>query len=382
MTDSKGEIVIDFDGYFPLIPQIEKEVAKDDILKIFASEETLIEDLKELYYLEIRSAFVITGSESPEKIEAQRKWQKLSYKTACAFTSKHLKEGHAITPFWIDIYKKEVHDAFLVKYPKLGDIQIIVTIEPRFYARAINNTMIKISALTRVFLRQFNMIIWSIIQNWCDNQCKADQTYTQIAARIIIPHLIYSHDFIPMGRLPYTGIESKELSSTILMTTKLQLMYIIAHEYAHIILGHLDKKNISLNEHLELEIEADRLALITLLEIITREEFESKGDVWTAFRWVYQYQILDEIVGMLLKHQKPIIDELIFEKRKNKLYDIFKFKEGGISRQDNILEIMGTSILMDLKGRIIKKGSDFLSSVATSLNRYPPEIIDKWWEEL
>jgi len=380
MDDPSSGVMFDADGYFfeavATHPELENIIRVDDLKRSDDS----VKELWELYYILMRSGLVLFGSPSEELNKALLEWKRASLNHASDFTFKHIQTQKPIQPSWITLCKPLQH-ALMTEYPALEQVNLTVTMEPRFHARALSGTEIVISSLTRNCLREFNMVLWSQMECEAkDITLPEERPDLRTVARLLLPYFIFNHDFIPVGRLPYTGTPSKEHFLTALITTQLQAMFIVAHEYGHIALGHLPTTGLSLADRLSLENDADEFAIVTLLKFVEKDEHIARGDVWIALRWLYLYQMLDEIVGMLLRGQIPDFEKLAFQERIPTLYR--HVAKGGVERHKNIQEIIGSVVLLALKGALMKKGTEFVRSVSNYLSSKSVKHEYTWWEEL
>jgi hypothetical protein len=157
-------------------------------------------------------------------------------------------------------------------------------------------------------------------------------------------------------------------------------MFILAHEFGHIVLGHLGHKSLTKTQKLQFEREADQFAYEAMLQVLQSEEESSTvGDLWTAVRWLYQYQLLDEIVGNLLANEDVVLDDLWLQQRKIDKPSLFP---KDMSREDNVLECRGTMMLMSLKHELINLGREFLKLVSDELSTLEPGPNSSWWTKI
>ena len=174
------------------------------------------------------------------------------------------------------------------------------------------------------------------------------------------------------------------------------MIFIMLHEFAHILLGHCQSKGISPDTRVKFESDADRFALGYLKEILLSDgmgDEEANLEAWISVRWLFRYQFLDYRVGQLLRNSDSSV--LMLERRRS---EILSHARGYYSAGNFIAE-RGVSILMQIEGKLIEKGHEFVRSVADQLfqsmaryvsdprvdkgpNLENPEWFEPWWERI
>jgi len=390
--EEQNYALYDADGYFFQALKAVQEADNDAVLKTMASlvlDDPSLLKLQHLYYLEVRSGMVLVcksmfGPFEEKFMKAIDQWRKNSYWISMILTHIHLSNQSAITPSWLDFYLGELQEVLEGQYPTIRKVNFKVSVEPRFKARTISSNRIEISAFTRTLLRHYNMIIWNLIEAEITSGEQINLSMLpdiQGLARMILPYLIFSYEHMPVGRLYSSNwILRKELFLVVLNITKLQVMFIIAHELGHIILGHTQKKCRNDLDKLHFEREADQFAFKAVLQVVQLNKHLTVGDLWIAVRWLYQYQLLDEVVGNLLTKETIVLEDLRFDIRKNDMYSLLPKEQ--MSRDDNLLEMRGTLMLMSLKHVLIELGYEFLKFVSNELvNLIPGENVF-WWTKI
>lgn len=399
MSDNlaKGKLLFDIDGFFKASveageefeAQFPDEPAKAKILLQMYSDQS-VQELFNLYYLAMRSALVICDNATDEANakEALLSWRKSCLGAATALCYFHVRHGRAPEPDWLEICQTPVLQAIADEFPAAREVEVTPTMEPRLYARARNDGKIVISSLVRGFLCHYNMVLFSDISAGLDvgNDLKEilealGEPDLRSIARFTLPYFIYSHDFIHVAMLPYISVPTMELYSHLVNLTNLQTMLMIAHEYGHILFGHTGRRGVSQEDRETMEGEADDFAIKTVFAVAAQNDQFDDADVWTAYRWFYQYQVLDEVIGALLRGREPKPDKLEFERRREPmLRTILKNKD--FKGLGNLYELRGTYVLLSLKHMLIDMGSAFLREVANLLAGGPKGGIKQWWEKI
>ena len=120
-------------------------------------------------------------------------------------------------------------------------------------------TGIVFPALLRTVLNHCNLVLTNTAIQKKETDFK--NIDRQFLSRFILPYLLFCHDDFSVRNLPIVGGFSKDAITTALSFTNLQVMFIFAHEYAHILLKHFEFGRLLEKSQKALEIEADDFAL-------------------------------------------------------------------------------------------------------------------------
>lgn len=142
MKELEPGLTFDADSYFfPTIEHV-KGVSNEELVRVLISDDPEVIEIRDMYYLLVRSAVVVTGSDQHSKVAKLRKafedWCRMAQNEAARLTVVHQRNGSAIPPQWITWYDE-------------------------FQALAQKGPKITVSALSREFLRNFNIIVWNSI---------------------------------------------------------------------------------------------------------------------------------------------------------------------------------------------------------------------------
>jgi hypothetical protein len=395
------EIIFDIDGFCSLANSTEKnkllaegKSCQEDKLIIVDPEPQSIDNLVEQYYLGLRSAMFIcedTVNDGNEAKEALQRWRKTCLKEAWAYVHHHIAFGKVLLPDFMWDTKSAIINELKDKYPDVVNIQLRFSMKPKLSAKVIDKDIITFPVLSRAMLNHYNLVLINTIYDITNENGEVkeneegaliDSEYIKRnIARLMLPYLLFCHDDISVANLPIIGVYSKDVIKQVTILTKLQLIFIIAHEYAHIVLKHFENTVINLETKIRIENEADNLALKVVLGYIEKDNTYSKIDVYTAIRWLYKYQLLEEWVGCLVREEKIQPYGSMFEERRGKLqFDLFK---NYALRGSSMLEIMGfymivnfQSILYNFKPKLINYIIDKLRETRKT------GVVEPWWEKI
>lgn len=340
-----------------------------------------VRELVELYYLAIREACVMVDMddgdhEGIEKAnQALRKWRQSALESAMSLAYQHISTGTPPIPDWITLAKETILSTLSSSYPTARDVPITAMMVPRLSARARKNGVIEVSGFTRILLRQYNIAVCSAVErSMVDSRLRHEPDVVSLI-RETLPYLIHAHDIVPIHNLPYLSAANQQSAERAISLTQTQLVFIVAHEYAHILLGHTRSVDPAARDRAQMELDADAFALKICLTI-ARECEVPLHELWTALRWLFQYQNLDQLVGSLVRNEKVDFDSL-FERRRSQLQNTLLANQSAISTH---FEIAGSWVLFNMKGLLHELGSDYVEYVYDALMAATPNAITPWWE--
>ncbi|MCG8043914.1 MAG: ImmA/IrrE family metallo-endopeptidase [Candidatus Thiodiazotropha endolucinida] len=376
-------LIIDFDSYFTSFMhepnELKEALVKGEFIRLIYEKDPELRELEDLYYLLIRSQYVPMLNNT--RILHESGALKVFREKALQLTARHLMRGAPEKPHWLEQILPSLQALVKQDYPNIDDIEVDVVMDTRLHARAISNNKIIISGALREFLRHYNLVVWTILDMYGPSNLGES---THLLTRATLPSFLYSNDVVPSGNIPIFETTRKELFFTIQQTSRLQTMFIIAHEYAHICLGHLGKRGLSKEEKIKLEIEADQYAIELLVRHSEGSELDFSGDLWIALRWLVQYYLIDEVISRLLSGSFNSLEELSFDARKNEIIKTFFGYDLGMERNDNLFEYYGSLLLMSMKASLIHNGQKKLTSILeeiTSPNTSGRPVSYSWWTD-
>ena len=374
-------IIVDSDGFF-WPPDIEdKYMRKQRKLISFANEEEELNDLFEQYYLGFRSAMFIC--EDTIEDESQVEELLLKYREGCihsamAYMKNHLELGTPLPVDFMWIIRENIVSELKNEFPKVKNIKLQLSMKPRLSARTVDQNIIIFPALTRTVLIHCNLVIINAISDIIDEdgQLIGDMDRKQLA-RFIFPYLLYCHDKFSVKNLPIIGARSKNTIQTALQFTNLQLIFIFAHEYAHILLNHFNDSK----ENFVKENEADSLALKVVLAYIKKDSSCSQHDVLAAIRWLFKFQLIEESIGVLARGKAIENFESNFEARRGK-FQAELFANSGL-KGSTLFETIGFCMIVELQDILYEFGLDLVNDMIEIFHKSEKTGgIQPWWEKI
>lgn len=379
-------IIIDSDGFFwpdtidPEYMRTQRE------LIYFENEQQPSYELFEQYYLGFRSAMFIcedTIENGSDAIEAMRKYREGCMHSAMGYMKNHIESNQALPVDFMWMTREAIVGAVKNDYPQASNIKLRLSMKPRISARTVGNDTIVFPALSRAVINQCNLVIvnsfFSAIND--DGQLVGDID-RRMTARFIFPYLLFCHDDFSVRNLPIVGAHSQEALSTVFHFTNLQMLFIFAHEYAHILLQHFDEIGTSLNRREQMESEADAFALKIVLTYVDESNgVYSKFDVFTAIRWLFKYQLIDDSISTLIQ-EKPLeySDSKIEDRRGSFQQELFD--NHGL-RGSTLLDAVGFGMIVELQSILDEFGSDLIGNMIDVFHKSGKTgKIDPWWEQI
>lgn len=378
------DIIVDSDGFF-WPPDIESTyMRKQRKLISFENEEEKLNDLFEQYYLGFRSAMFICEDTIKNESEAEKAL--LEYREGCihsamAYMKNHIESGSPLPVDFMWIVREAIVNGLKKEFPNVKNIKLRLSMKPRLSARTVDQDTIVFPALTRTILIHCNLVIINSIYDVTneDGRLAGDIDFKQNAqnARFIFPYLLYCHDEFSVRNLPMIGTRSQSTIKTALQFTNLQLIFIFAHEYAHILLKHFDDSK----ENFIKENEADSFALKAVLAYVEKDSSYSKHDVLASIRWLFKYQLIEEKIGELAQGKAIKDFESNFEDRRGKFQSEL-FSNSGLNGS-TLFESIGFCMIVELQSILYEMGLDLINNIIEIFHKSEKTGgIEPWWEKI
>ncbi|MGN2638284.1 ImmA/IrrE family metallo-endopeptidase [Nocardia takedensis] len=247
-------------------------------------------------------------------------------------------------PRWAEISRNALTSALREEYPVVDDIGLVTTTDARLHARTIySRNVIQVSALLREYLRTLNLFIWNIqFQMFESPRFDLDAGLDRFA-RVFLEHAITLYRGASPSNVAVLRAYSENAFYWTLVTTGIQLNFILAHEYAHIIL-HRD----TVGRDTRREDEADAFAVALLL----REPFcgpngVAPADLWMALDWLFGFLELERAVGAVLNDYPVDWNQPSLEHRRTALRSLIPRSE--TSGRDHNLTVIGSQLLLETR---------------------------------
>ncbi len=374
------KIVYDIDGFFSPANMM----ANQKLLSM-APEQVPIDNLFEQYYLGLRSAMFIcedTIKEVSEALDAMKMWREGCAKSAMSYVNNHIGSGKVKPPDFLWIIKTAIIDELKDEFPAVENIQLTLSMRPRLFARVVDKNIIQFPALARAVLNHYNLLLINSIINDTDKDGKiSGEPDIQNISRFMLPYLLFCHDDISVQNLPIIGAHSFEALNDAMRFTCIQLIFILAHEYAHILLKHYEIDEIIPEVKMRLENEADLFALRVVLGHGARNNTYSQVDAFAAIRWLFKYQLLEESLGVLIRGGKLEFPNSKFEERRagfqSELIKNHNFKGS------NLFETRGFYILVKLQSVLNSYGVELVDHIISKFRESKKTgNIEPWWKKI
>ena len=377
-------IFMDIDGFFLPLPSVKNiflymYTRRKYRMISFEKEPEPNDTLFQQYYLGFRSAMFICE----DSVESEDKVLKAlnDYREACMeMAMKHMinhvysKQSLAVDFMWIT--REAIINELRKGFPEVKKVKLQLSMKPRLSANIVAKNTIVFPALVRTMLNHCNMVIVNSIYRAMDEDgdIVGDIEDRKQIARWIFPYLLYCHDDISVRNLPIIGAHSEDALKTSFRLTNLQMTFIFAHEYAHILLKHYDSK---VNEYMEEE--ADAFALQIVIAYGEKSGSFSKLEILTALRWLFKYQHLEYLMGTIVQRRPIEYHYTKLEERRGKV-QVELLKNYGL-RGSTLFETAGFIMLVELEEIISEYGSKLIDNILNSFHESKTTGgIEPWWE--
>ena len=293
------------------------------------------------------------------------------------YTVKHLDSDISLPVDFMWIIKMAIIKVIKDEYPDTEKIPLKLTMKPMISARVKDKNTIIFPALIRSVLNQCNLVLINHAFETIDKKSEViDRRYL---SRFVLPYLLFCHDDFSVRNLPIIGGYSEQAITTTLSYTNIQVMYIFAHEYAHILLKHFDDDFLSSKSYETKENEADAFALNIVLKYIDIDDRYTKDDVFTAIRWLFKYQLLEEGIGILARGEDLNDFRSGYEKRRS-LFQSELIKKCNITGT-SLLDMVGFVSIVELQNVLYEYGTNLINTMIKAFgNSKHKGEVEPWWE--
>ncbi|WP_117212640.1 ImmA/IrrE family metallo-endopeptidase [Allorhizocola rhizosphaerae] len=237
----------------------------------------------------LRSTLVLTFDSGEEDLRHFKEWSGTALEYARAVTHELVTAPQFDVPFWAEVFDGMVKESLRATHPRVDEIKLIVNLEPRIYARSYpERNEIHISALTREYFKTLNLLVWQHV--WAEVTDRCHPASSDLLGRLL-PHLLSLFYDVDFSSLPIPRARTIEVFWIASRYASIQLTFMLAHEYAHILFdGPQDLRQP------DSERRADRFAYQCLAQLT---DFKPE-DVWTATRWLMQLISVERALGEVL----------------------------------------------------------------------------------
>ncbi len=374
----KTQVYFDSDGFF-WPSDISNEYMKEQRKEIsIEKDDQPFYSIIEQYYLGFRSSIFICEDSVENKEEAMKvlkKWREACFVSAIEYTQKHMTSDVVLPIDFLWIHRMEIINAIKQDFPNADKIQIKLSLKPRISAQVKNSNII-FPALIRSLLIHCNLVLINQSLTIANNEL--EHINRRQLSRFIIPYLLFCHDDFSVSNLPIISPCSSQAMMLAFIYTNIQVEFIFAHEYAHILLNHSEKYTAN-NESLDvLENEADSFALNLLIKGTKNEGSYSKEDVFTAIRWLFKYQFLEERIGMLVRGESLSDHFSAYEKRRS-AFQSDLIKEYGLS-STSIIDMIGFLSIIEVQNVLNEYGDNLINTIIKAFNKSKQKgELETWW---
>ncbi|TDC59821.1 hypothetical protein E1258_16655 [Micromonospora sp. KC207] len=317
--------------------------------------------LSVIHYL-LRSAVVLGRDVGERDVKQFRQYSQICYDKALNVGPTLERNGLPLPP-WAERTDGVMKGALRDLRADIDQVKLVPTWETRLYARSFpSQQRIEVSAVSREFLRTLNLMLWNGVYEVTDVGRGQDEVLSLLDYRAFMPHLLSLYRDLEISSLPIPRASSRSALRQAQLTTALQLNFMLAHEYAHMVL-HADLPD---TPSQEAEREADSLAYRLILGApLPGDVRANAGDVWTAMRWFFGFLKLDRIVGGVVNEVPVDWNQKAIAGRESLMYDLMPARR--ITTEQNLEESIGTVILMQAKADIRRLGTPAVRELSNDM---------------
>ncbi|WP_461164461.1 hypothetical protein [Arthrobacter sp. R4-81] len=372
--DPKREVIIDMDGFFRHAAESEGSTVSD-VLNAMPSSTISVREVLVLHSL-IRSSLVFPGPVTgPQEREVLDSWSESALLQAIVDVDR----GNVTKkPKWLTFYAEDLREEFSKAFENALDATVQLTLDNRLFAWTNPKSKeIRLSAITREYLLRLNVFLinsgaWELYK---EGLIDADLSET-LLSDLSDSFLSYAMNYIARlhrrsnpTAIPVVRPNSIEDFRLAQVVTQIQIEFLLAHEFGHLVLSFPEGTPVS-----EQEFACDSFAF----ERVAKTE----SSVWKwfmAIRWLFDILALDRVVGEILIFEEGDwshdIDWMQSELRERQRRVEIVVKHHGsdnpaLSREEGA----GTLLLLDAKWRLRRLGRDGAQSLINTILEAAPDI--------
>ncbi|MFG3533213.1 ImmA/IrrE family metallo-endopeptidase [Streptomyces sp. NPDC047917] len=254
-----------------------------------------VRERQSLIYFVLRSVAILGSAADEAAVQAHRQWRRSALDRALRL-HWWTEEGHPLPlPTWAEETVVQVRDHLRPAFPRVDDIEVVVTLDPRLYVRAHHSTrQIRLSLVTRQLWHTIDLLLWNavsvrqeLIRTIGSNAALPNPSY-----EVLLPFLLPLYRNVRWDQIPMMRIRSELAGGGAVNAARIQMTFMIAHEFAHLLLHEKGRSGP------DLEAEADRFAY----DVLFRNPVENipLGDIWMAIRWLFEILAVEKLLAWRL----------------------------------------------------------------------------------
>jgi hypothetical protein len=288
---SSDGYAVDVDGFFYPLLKTDQDIPREDMYDLFKSNFPLsrvdIHRIFQIHFL-IRNSLVPVGSRREQDIDDQ--WSRTCLMKAVVLTRGDFASALEL-PTWVEWFCDEVKKRSCETYPNIYEIVTKVNLRPRLYAWSVPlRNEVNISALTRELLYRINVFLANVA--YADRlRIRLDvESLKSQFLDYLLRYLLTSFDDLCYSKLPVARPFSFETMARANHITRVQVEFMLAHEYAHVV-----KQFPTTCTLTAVETACDDFAYSAVVDTIP-----DRRTVYMALSWLFQVVAFERLLGELL----------------------------------------------------------------------------------
>ncbi|MFF7759000.1 ImmA/IrrE family metallo-endopeptidase [Streptomyces griseorubiginosus] len=298
MTKSPAFMALDNDSYLNYLREDPAQDTFEDFIGSLLVLDGDLLDRRDLVYFVLRSIASVSANADQNTLEEHKKWRDFCIRRATILSTRRDFIENPPLPTWALGAVEQVREQLRPMFPQVDSIEVITTFDPRLYVRAYHSSrQIHVSLVTRELLRLMNMFVWNTIDAVLDRpDSRAAPSFLRY--NHFLPYFLPLYHRVSWGRIPMLRVGSKLAARGAMTSARLQMTFMIAHEFAHLLLHDEGRTGP------ELEIEADKFAYDVLFRSPGTDI--SVGDIWMSVRWLFEVLALERLTAWRLSGSNGI----------------------------------------------------------------------------
>ncbi len=357
-----SSIFYDADGYFTSLLD---DAAAVPAVRLTIPSKLALYQTSLIHYL-LRSSMVIPNNADKDVIKALQKHSELCLSVAVRHVPEYSEDAALPPPEWAKQFHQNVRGVLRDRYPQVDNVVLRATLEPRLYARSLPKSgEIYVSALTREYLRTLNLVLWNMIIMIEKNDADIIPSVLSTDLNdIFLSYALSLYRTLSFSRLPMARAYDQDALLNALWSTRVQLTFILAHEYAHVLVH----EGCDLGGP-ELESEADAFALQILDTAIDSfpPQYACKACVWASIGWFYRYLEIERIIGSIVNESAVDWRQELLSLRRQQL--VAHIMSRNVDGRDCLAGVTGGIVLQQVIDRFAYAGEEAVREKAARMSQ-------------
>lgn len=324
-----------------------------------------------------RSSLVLPGMPAQQDQKVLSDW---SQRSLLAAVVEAARGDITESPDWLTFYADDLRAHYVGAYGNAEGSTVRLTLDDRLVAWAQPKTKeIHVSAIMREYLLRINVYLTNLVEGALSGNIELNDEESDKFFKYTMQYITRLHRKMDPSVTPVARPISFESFTFAQLVTQIQIEFLIAHEFGHIVINFPPGTKRSFQEN-----ECDTFAYERIAESGRRT-----ATWFMSIRWLFELLALDRVVGEVLAFENGdwiedidwIQDDLRERRRITEILDKYQGTDNPALSAE---ETLGSMLLLDAKKKLCELGPqgcrELIDDVVRSAPVHSPEALaDAVW---